>query len=188
MGSITLVRCGWFGWGGVVSLCRLKLCFILHKDTTPPQPNHTVTRTNIEPEQYNTWNKSTVSRKLLKMDVLTFETCWAVNSEIIKQVTSVGLTSFNFLSTFEPILCSTVLIHSHSPSFSCSSHFPSNSPDQSTSSAFCIYPDISPISLLLLPPQKKLSVSTRVSRFWSVCNLSIYCCELPLESICICHF
>ena len=32
--------------------------------------------------------KSTISRKLLKMDVLTFETCWAVNSEIIKRVTS----------------------------------------------------------------------------------------------------
>ena len=77
----------WFGWGGVVSLCRLKH-FSLHKDTTPPQPNHTVTPTHIEPEQYNTWNKSTARRKLLKMDVLTFETCWAVNSEIIKQVTS----------------------------------------------------------------------------------------------------
>jgi len=36
----------WFGWGGVVSECRLK-----HKDTTPPQPNHTVTPTHIEPEQ-----------------------------------------------------------------------------------------------------------------------------------------
>jgi len=32
----------------------------------------------------NVRNKSTISRKLLKMDVLTFETCWAVNSEIIK--------------------------------------------------------------------------------------------------------
>ena len=63
-------------------------CFSLHKDTTPPQPNHTVTPTHIEPEQYNKWNKSTVSRKLLKMDVLTFETCWAVNDEIIKRVTS----------------------------------------------------------------------------------------------------
>ena len=72
----------------LVSLCRLKQCFSLHKDTTPPQPNHTLTPTHIEPEEYNTWNKSTVSRKLLKMDVLTFETCWAVNSEIIKQVTS----------------------------------------------------------------------------------------------------
>ena len=24
----------WFGWDGVVSLCRLKHCFNLHKDTT----------------------------------------------------------------------------------------------------------------------------------------------------------
>ena len=44
--------------------------------------------THIEPEQYNPWNKSTISRKLLKMDVLTFGTCWAVNSEIMKEVTS----------------------------------------------------------------------------------------------------
>ena len=72
----------------VVDLFRLKQSFSLNKGTTPPQPNHTVIPTHIEPEQYNTWNKSTVSRKLLKMDVLTFETCWAVNSEIIKQVTS----------------------------------------------------------------------------------------------------
>jgi len=28
--------------------------FSLHKDTTPSQPNHTVTPTHIEPEQYNT--------------------------------------------------------------------------------------------------------------------------------------
>ena len=31
----------------------------LHKDTTPHQPNHTVTTTHIEPEQYNAWNNST---------------------------------------------------------------------------------------------------------------------------------
>ena len=74
---------------GVVSLCRLKhFSFSLHKDTTPPQPNQIVTPTHIEPEQYNTWNKSTISRNLLKMDVLTSETCWAVNSETIKQATS----------------------------------------------------------------------------------------------------
>ena len=29
-----------------------------------------------------------ISRKLLKMDVLTSETCWALNNEIIKEVTS----------------------------------------------------------------------------------------------------
>jgi len=48
-----------FGWGGVVSLCRLKQCFSLHKHTTPPQPNHTVTPTHIELEQYNPRNNST---------------------------------------------------------------------------------------------------------------------------------
>ena len=64
------------------------VCFSLHKDTTPPQPNHTVTPTHIEPEQYNTWNESAISRKLLKMDALTFETCWAINNEIIKRMTS----------------------------------------------------------------------------------------------------
>ena len=51
---------------------------------------------NIEPEQYNTWNKSTIIRKLLKMDVLTFETCWAVNSEIISKWHQVGLSLFNY--------------------------------------------------------------------------------------------
>jgi len=30
----------------------------LHTDTTPPQPNHNVTPTRIEPEQYNPWNNS----------------------------------------------------------------------------------------------------------------------------------
>ena len=33
--------------------------FSLHPDTTPPQPNHNVTPTHIEPEQYNPWNNST---------------------------------------------------------------------------------------------------------------------------------
>jgi len=42
----------WFGCDGVVSVCRLKY-FSLHTDTTPPQPNHNVTPTHIEPEQYN---------------------------------------------------------------------------------------------------------------------------------------
>jgi len=41
-----------FGWGGVVSGCRLQ-CFSLHPDTASPQPNHNVTPTRIEPEQYN---------------------------------------------------------------------------------------------------------------------------------------
>jgi len=37
-GSMCVGVTVWFGWGGVVSLCR---------------PNHTVTSTHIEPVQYN---------------------------------------------------------------------------------------------------------------------------------------
>ena len=85
--SVLVLRCSSAGVEWYPYACW-SCSFSLHKDTTLPQPNHTVTPTHIEPEQYNPWNKSTISRKLLKMDVLTFETCWAVNNEIIKQVTS----------------------------------------------------------------------------------------------------
>jgi hypothetical protein len=73
------------GWCGILiqaeALLSASACIrIPHHPAEPP--------THIEPEQYNTWNKSTISHKLLKMDVLTFETWWAVNSEIIKQVIS----------------------------------------------------------------------------------------------------
>jgi len=40
----------WLGWCGILMQAS---------DTTPPQPNHTVTPTHIEPEQYNPWNNST---------------------------------------------------------------------------------------------------------------------------------
>jgi len=44
----------WFGWGGVVSGFGLKhSCLSPHTDTTPPQPDHNVTPTHIEPEKYN---------------------------------------------------------------------------------------------------------------------------------------
>ena len=47
-GSMCVGVTVWFGWGGVVSLCRLKQCF-----TTPSTPTH------IVPEQHNPWNNST---------------------------------------------------------------------------------------------------------------------------------
>jgi len=77
----------WLGWCGVVSGCRLKQCLSLHPDTTPPQPNHTVTQHTSN--QSNTTHEITqqISRKLLRMDVLTSETCWVLNNEIKKQVT-----------------------------------------------------------------------------------------------------
>ena len=39
----------WFGCGGVVTVFRLKPAYGYHT----PQPNHNVTPTYIEPEQYN---------------------------------------------------------------------------------------------------------------------------------------
>ena len=65
-------------------------CYVVvwHPDTTQPQPNHNVTPTHIVPEQYIPWYTQQISRNLLRMDVLTSETCWALNKEIKKQVTS----------------------------------------------------------------------------------------------------
>jgi hypothetical protein len=47
------------GWCVILMQAEAPKCFSLHKDTTPPQPNHTVTPTHIEPEQHNPWNKAT---------------------------------------------------------------------------------------------------------------------------------
>ena len=114
----------WFGWGGVVSGCRLKHCFtasilsslrficwvmswvvLLWYDACwcygvvwlgwcgiriPHHTSQTTTYHQHTSNQSNTTHDITqqISRKLLRMDVLTSETCWAVNNEIIKQVTS----------------------------------------------------------------------------------------------------
>ena len=90
----------------IIIIIIMKQCFSLHPDTTPPQPNHNVTPTHIEPEQYNPWNNSTKSRKLLRMDVLTSETCWAVNNEIIKQVTSSWSILIQLCVSFTTVLSS----------------------------------------------------------------------------------
>ena len=77
---ISWVALLWFDVYWCYGVVRLGWCGILKQAEATP--------THIEPEQYNTWNKSTIIRKLLRMDVLTFETCWALSNEIIKQVTS----------------------------------------------------------------------------------------------------
>jgi len=54
-GSMRVGVVVWLGWCGVRMQAEalLQQCFSLHPDTTPPQPNHKVTPTHIEPEQYN---------------------------------------------------------------------------------------------------------------------------------------
>jgi len=47
---------------GCIALVRMQAEALLQPaygyHTTPPQPNHNVTPTHIEPEQYNPWNNS----------------------------------------------------------------------------------------------------------------------------------
>jgi hypothetical protein len=70
----------WFGWGGVVPLRRLKHCFSLHKDTTPPQP-HQISNTQRTKNETTNVVIHQHSRKLLMMDILMSETCWACNTD-----------------------------------------------------------------------------------------------------------
>ena len=50
----------WLWWCGIhMQVEALLMCFNLHTDTTPPQPNHNVTPAHIGPDQYNPWNNST---------------------------------------------------------------------------------------------------------------------------------
>jgi len=62
-----------------------------------PQPSYGYHTTTAKPQRNtNTSNQNNItheitqqiSRKLLRMDVLTSETCWGLNNEIIKQMTS----------------------------------------------------------------------------------------------------
>jgi len=61
-----------FGWGGVVSVCRLKHCIRI-----PHHPSQTTTSHQHTSNLNNTTHEITkqISRKLLRMDVLTSETC-----------------------------------------------------------------------------------------------------------------
>jgi len=64
----------WLGWCGI--RMQAEACIRI-----PPQ--HTSNQNNTTHEITHQ-----ISRKLLRMDALTSKTCWAVNNDIIKQVTS----------------------------------------------------------------------------------------------------
>ena len=61
----------WLGW----CVIRMQAEALQHQHTS----NHSNTTHEITQQ---------ISRKLLRMDVLTSETCWALNNEIIQQVAS----------------------------------------------------------------------------------------------------
>jgi len=58
----------WYGWGGVVSVCRLKPASGYHTTPAKPQRNSYQSNTSHEITQQ-------ISRKRLRMDVLTSEIC-----------------------------------------------------------------------------------------------------------------
>ena len=70
----------WFGWGGVVWYPYAGWSTSASAWIRIPHTSN----------QSNTTHEITqqISRKFLRMDVLASETCWALNNEIIKQVTS----------------------------------------------------------------------------------------------------
>jgi len=62
--------------GDVVSECRMQPALWYH--ITNSQSRY-ITPTRLKSTQYSLHNNAPGSRKLLKMDVLTSKTCWAVN-------------------------------------------------------------------------------------------------------------
>ena len=73
----------WLGWCGIRMQAEALLQPASGYHTTIMQHQHTS-------NQSNTTHAITqqISRKLLRMDVLTSETCWVLNNEVLKQVTS----------------------------------------------------------------------------------------------------
>ena len=62
--------------------------FSLLPDTTPPQPNHTVTPAHIVPEQYNPWNNSTNKSQAPEDGCINIRNMLSMKKEIKRQVTS----------------------------------------------------------------------------------------------------
>jgi len=72
----------WLGWCGI----RMQAEAIVLQ---PASGYHTTTTQHQHTSNHShTTHAIKISRKLLRMDVLTSETCWALYNEIIKQVTS----------------------------------------------------------------------------------------------------
>jgi len=101
MGCIDLV------WCVLVLRCGLAV-MVWYPNVGFSQHQHTSNKINTTHEI-----TQHISRKLLRMDVLTSETCWALNKEIIKQVTSIR-------SLFTQLQSSIfIILQVHSTCFGC---------------------------------------------------------------------
>jgi len=84
------------GWCGIrMQAEALEYCFSLHPDTTPPQPNHNVTATRIEPEQYNPWNNLTNKFQAPENGCINIRNMLSIKYWNKKQVTS-SWSLFNY--------------------------------------------------------------------------------------------
>jgi len=72
----------WLGWCGIRMQAEACIWIPHQPSQTTKEHQHTSNQSNITHEITHQ-----ISRKLLKMDVLTSETCLALNNEIITQVT-----------------------------------------------------------------------------------------------------
>jgi len=73
----------------------------LHTDTTPPQPNHNVSATHIEPDQYNPWNNSAHKSQALNKEIIKRVTSsWSPFIQVTYPVFVTGLMLFEKIITF----------------------------------------------------------------------------------------
>jgi hypothetical protein len=79
-----------FGWSRVVSECKLKHFTAETYTRIPPYSSWTAPIHQYTPKQSST---PTYSRQLLRMNVIIFETCWAI--KYFPNVTSSCFSSFN---------------------------------------------------------------------------------------------
>ena len=74
----------WLGWCGI--RMQASVCVRIPHASNQSNTTHEITQQ--------------ISRKLLRMDVLTSETCWAVNNGIKSKRHQVGLSPFNSILSF----------------------------------------------------------------------------------------
>jgi len=82
-----------------VCVLVLRCCLagvVWHPDNTPPQPNHNLTPTHIEPEQYNSWNNSTNKSQAPEVVCINIRNMLSIKWNKKSKRHQVGLSLFNY--------------------------------------------------------------------------------------------